>query len=71
MSKNLAINRCLEDLEFLISRWTVESHTFIEAWGQFCPTLEDVIVLTGLSLWRSRAITMLEDSDKVALGARG
>lgn len=30
------------NLEFLISRWSVESHTFIAVWGEFGPTLEDV-----------------------------
>lgn len=50
LSKTLFINRSPMDLEFLISRWSVESHTFVTAWGEFYPTLEDVAMLTGLPL---------------------
>lgn len=33
-------------MEFLVSRWSVEGHTFIVAWEEFVPTMEDVAVLT-------------------------
>lgn len=38
-------------MEFLNSRWSIESHTFTTAWGKSCPTLEDVKVFTGLPLF--------------------
>lgn len=36
---------------FLVSKWSTKSHTFVASWGEFCPTLEDVIVLTGVPLF--------------------
>lgn len=40
------------DLEFLISRWRIESHIFVAAWGEFGPTFEDVLALAKLPLFR-------------------
>lgn len=34
-----------EDLKFLVSRWSAESHTSIAASGKFGPMLEDVFNL--------------------------
>lgn len=39
------------DLAFLVSRWSSHSHTFVVAWGEFCPSLEDVAMLTNLPLF--------------------
>lgn len=39
-----------QDLELLISRCSVENHSFIVPWGEFGPTLEDVVSLTSLHL---------------------
>lgn len=39
LSKNLYINRSPMDLEFLISWWSSESHTFVTAWGGVLPYL--------------------------------
>lgn len=39
------------DLTFLVSRWSSHSHTFVAAWGEFCPFLEDVAMLTNLPLF--------------------
>lgn len=51
------------DLEFLNSRWIIESHTFVTAWGEFCPTLENIVVLTNLPMFgESKAIKMPESS---------
>lgn len=44
MSKSLVISRCPEDLGLLLSLWSSESHTYIAVWGEFFPTLEDVII---------------------------
>lgn len=41
-SRLLSIIRKHSDLEFLISSWSVESHTFDAAWGERGPTLEDM-----------------------------
>lgn len=57
-------------MEFLISRWSSESYTFIAAWGELFLTLEDVIVLPSLPLCgESRAIKMPEDFDEITLAA--
>lgn len=41
----------------------MESHTFVAAWGEFGPTLEDVVVLTGLSIFDDvQAIAISDDS---------
>ena len=34
----------------LISRWCPSTHTFIAAWGEFTPTLEDVAALFSLNI---------------------
>lgn len=74
LSKNLSINRSPLDLEFqdgAVSRWSVESHTFVTAWGEFCPSLEDFVVLTGLLVFgESKAIKMYGSSD-VTLDVEG
>lgn len=38
------------DLAFLVSRWPSHSHTFVTAWGEFCPSLEDVAIIIGLPI---------------------
>lgn len=69
MSKSLAINRCPEDVEFLISRWSIESHTFVAAWGELCPTLEDFIVLKNMPVFReARIIKWPGDSEEINFG---
>lgn len=66
LSKTLYINRSPMDLEFLNSRWSVESHTFVMAWVEFCSTLEDIVVLTGLPLLGEPKATVLsEGSDGI------
>lgn len=45
------INRSHEDMEFLFSRWSIESHTFSVAWGEFYLTLKDAVALTGLFIF--------------------
>lgn len=47
-SRLLSLTRHHHDLEFLVSCWSVESHTFIALWGEFGPTLEDVMNLSTL-----------------------
>lgn len=40
-----------QDLEFLISTWIMESHKLVTTWGEFEPTLEDVLNLMALPLY--------------------
>lgn len=47
----MTIDRKSTDLEFLISRWRIETHTFVVAWGEFGPSLEDVAMLTSLAMF--------------------
>lgn len=66
LSKTLYINRSPTDLKFLISKWNVESHTFVTTWGEFCPTFEDVVVLTGLPLLgEAKAVVLFECSEGI------
>lgn len=59
MAKIISVQRKHEDLEFLISCWSIESHTFIVAWGEFGPTLEDIAALTYLPIFgNSNAISI-------------
>lgn len=55
-------------MEFFISRWSVESHTFIVAWGSFGLKLEDVVALTCLPLLGEvNTIKLPEDQEETAL----
>lgn len=64
--KSIAINKSPEDLEFLIAWWSTESQTFVTAWGEFYFTLEDVVVLIGLSLFEeTRAVKLPEEAKKL------
>lgn len=67
LSKNLFINRNPMDLKFLISRSSVELHMFVPAWGEFCPTLEDVVMLTSLPLLREVKTVMIPGSSELIL----
>lgn len=48
---SISMVRSHVDLEFLISLWSMETHTFVVSWGEFTPTLEDVVVLFHLPLF--------------------
>ncbi|XP_059670028.1 uncharacterized protein LOC132315694 [Cornus florida] len=47
---NILQSVCLDpaSLDVLLSRWSCETHTFVAAWGEFAPSLEDVYVLFRL-----------------------
>lgn len=47
----MAVDRIEAVLEFLISRWSIETHTFVTSWGDFGLSLEDMPMLTSLSLF--------------------
>lgn len=42
------VTRDHQDPKFLVSLWSVDSHTLLAAYGKFGPTLEDVLNLTVL-----------------------
>lgn len=44
------LDRSPIDRSFIVPRWSSHSHTFIAVRGEFCPSLEDVFMLTGLSI---------------------
>lgn len=53
-------------LELFISRWSVETHTFIAAWREFAPTVENVVVKFLLLLFRNHGangIVMSEEEE--------
>lgn len=39
ISQSLTLNRRNENLNFLVSRWSVDTHTFMFPWGELGPTL--------------------------------
>lgn len=50
-TRRMSVERNSEDLKFLMSRWSTKMHTFVTAWGEFAPTLEDVVALTLLPVF--------------------
>ncbi|KAJ1378776.1 Aminotransferase-like, plant mobile domain [Sesbania bispinosa] len=51
LSPRLGVFRKVDDLEYLVQRWSHTTHTFYTAWGEFTPTLEDVYVLLKLPMF--------------------
>lgn len=47
----MTIDKKPANLEFLMSRWSAETHTFVAACGEFGPSMEDVAMLTSLSIF--------------------
>lgn len=63
------VDRSPVDLSFLLSRWSSHSHTFVAAWGEFSPPLEDVVFLTGLSMFGvHHAVDVLNGEGERMLG---
>ncbi|KAF7134277.1 hypothetical protein RHSIM_Rhsim08G0137100 [Rhododendron simsii] len=51
ISRDLALSRndrSNENLEMVVSRWSVDTHTFVWAWGESGPSLEDAFTLMRL-----------------------
>lgn len=72
LSKGLAIDRSPEGIEFLISRWSTESHNFIATWDEFCLTLEDIVVFTIFPcLEKQRPSSYLMVLKKISLDGEG
>lgn len=46
--RKMLVDREPTSLEYLISRCSIDTHTFVTAWREFGPTLKDVAVLTSL-----------------------
>lgn len=50
-----SVTRVQGDMDFLVSRWSVESHAFVAVRGKFAPTLEDVLDIIDPSfIWRDQ-----------------
>lgn len=63
-ARKMLVKRNSEDLEFLVSRWLMEMQTFVASWGEFAPTLEDVVALTSLPLFGDAQIARFKLTDK-------
>lgn len=48
------------DLEVLLSRRIIKTHTFVVAWGKFTPTLEDVLCRTHLPIFYEENVMGIE-----------
>lgn len=72
LSKGISINISHEEKEYLISGWSIKSHTFIIAWREFSPSLEDVVALTGLPIFgEAKTIKLPKIHEEVALDEAG
>lgn len=60
----MSVERSSEDFEFLMLRWSIETHTFVASWGEFGPTLEDVVALTLLPLFGDAQVAHFKLTDK-------
>lgn len=63
----IAIEKNPVDLVFLMSRWSIETHMFVVAWGEFSPSLKDVATLMSLSLFgeaHATRVTLSWDDQK-------
>ncbi|XP_072068086.1 uncharacterized protein [Arachis hypogaea] len=67
-SAGLGVQRNGSDMSLLWQRWCSQTHTFLTSWGEFSPTLEDVVVLLQLPVFGSVDLTLLHpDSDLLKL----
>lgn len=46
-TRKMVVNKKATGFEFLMLRWSTETHTFVTAWGEFGPTLNDVAVMAS------------------------
>lgn len=63
-ARKASVERDPKDLEFLLSRWSTETHSFVTAWGEFGPTLEDVAVLTSLPIFGDTQVAHFKLTEK-------
>ncbi|MED6177519.1 hypothetical protein PIB30_098875, partial [Stylosanthes scabra] len=47
------------DMSLLWQRWCSQTHTFVASWGEFSPTLEDVVMLLQLPVFGCLDLTDL------------
>ncbi|QHN96452.1 uncharacterized protein DS421_18g618580 [Arachis hypogaea] len=67
-SAGLGVQRNGYDMSLLWQRWCSQTHTFMTSWGEFSPTLKDVVVLLQLPVFSSVDLTLLRpDSDLLKL----
>lgn len=59
-------------LAFLLSRWSVNTHTFVAAWGEFSSSLEDVTLLIGLPVFGNvQVLDFLNEEGKARVPVLG
>lgn len=63
IAKTVSIQWKHDDLEFFISSWSIDNHTFATTWEEFGPTLEDVVAFTCLPMFweKTNAIRIILD----------
>ncbi|KAL4293477.1 hypothetical protein AHAS_Ahas18G0132000 [Arachis hypogaea] len=65
---DLGVQRNGYDMSLLWQRWCSQTYTFLTSWGEFSPTLKDVVVLLQLPVFGSVDLTLLRpDSDLLKL----
>lgn len=55
----LSHNRKQPDIEFLVSRLSTKTYIFVASWGEFRPSIEDIVVLTSLPLFGDNHVIMM------------
>ncbi|QHO08837.1 uncharacterized protein DS421_14g476170 [Arachis hypogaea] len=70
-SAGLGVQRNGYNMSLLWQRWCSQTHTFLTSWGEFSPTLKDVVVLLQLPVFGSVDLTLLcPDSNLLKLARR-
>ncbi|KAJ1410976.1 Aminotransferase-like, plant mobile domain [Sesbania bispinosa] len=59
LSPRLGVFRKVDDLEYLVQRWSHTTHTFCTSWGEFSPTLEDVCILLKLPMFGDHDVSSI------------
>lgn len=63
-SRRIAVEKNSKDLVFLLSSWSIETHSFVTSCEEFSLTLEDVMMLTSLPAFDDIQVTHFKLSDK-------
>lgn len=63
IARKMVVDRKPADLKILMSSLSVDTHTFNTAWREFGPTLEDVIMLSSLSLFGEAQVAILTEGE--------
>lgn len=67
LTRDGAVDRKPVDVAVLLTRWSVDTHTFVGASREFSLSLKDVTVMTGLPMFGNVQTVDLLDEDGTSL----